>query len=260
MSQNPYPNKSFFFASCPRGTENLLEKEINDFGIKNRVTKGGVQFEGEYKDFIKVILNTKIASKVFKEIKMFFIKNEKQILSKTKDINWRDYLHSKETFKVNTLLDRDANQKFNNSIYLSQLLKDSICDFFIQNYDERPNVDLKKPRATFLQRIEWTPEDFRVHVYIDLLGFSLDKRGYRDQNHFAPIRENLAAALVENAAWDRETQTFFDPMCGTGTILIEAILKKIKTPPSYLTLRYEKRPYAFLKQSWFKKNSTRKLL
>ncbi|OIQ19616.1 MAG: hypothetical protein BM556_03785 [Bacteriovorax sp. MedPE-SWde] len=245
-------NESNFFASCPRGSEELLLSEVNSFDLKGKSGKGGVSFKTNDQNAIQFILRTRIASRVFKELHNFNIKNEKQIYRNARNIKWDKYISLDDTFKITTLLDREANQTFNNSIFLSQLLKDSLADHMRGIFNKRPDVDIKNPSISFLQRIESFKGEFRVQVYADMTGISLDKRGYRQSGHMAPLRENLAAALVMSTDWKKETEKFFDPMVGSGTILIEAILYKEDIPPSYLNLKYDTTPYSFTRQKWFK--------
>lgn len=247
--------ENFYFASCPRGTEDLLKSEMNKYKLDGKVTKGGVSFKGTDKDALNFLLNTRIASRVFKEVHCFYIKAEKQIYMNGRNIKWDTYLGTRDTFKITTLLDRDAKNSFKNSIFLSQLLKDSLVDHMRSKVGKRPDVDTKEPTISFLQRIETTKKDFKVLIYLDLTGRSLDKRGYRQTGHLAPLRENLAAAIVMTTDWKSEKEKYFDPMVGSGTLLIEAILYKERIAPSYLTLKYERKPYAFQRQLWYKESN-----
>jgi len=251
MNEN---NNQFFFASCPKGAEELLLQEAEQFNLNPKIGKGGVSFKSNDKAAIEFILNTRIASRVFKEVHCFFIKNEKQIYRNARSIQWEKYLGTRDTFKISTLLDRDSKQNFNNSIFLSQLLKDSLVDHMRSKFGSRPSVDIREPKVAFLQRIEATRSDFKVQVYADLTGISLDKRGYRQKGHMAPLRENLAAAIVKSTDWDLKKEQFFDPMAGSGTILIEAILLKEGIPSSYFNLKHESTPYAFANQKWFQES------
>jgi 23S rRNA G2445 N2-methylase RlmL len=249
MKQNN--NETFFFASCPKGSEELLLQEVNSFKIEGKLGKGGVSFKSSDKKAIDFILNTRIASRVFKEMHCFFIKNEKQIYRNARNIKWDKYLGIRDTFKISTLLDRDSKEAFKNSIFLSQLLKDSLVDHMRAQFGKRPDVDIKNPKIAFLQRIEATKRDFRVQIYADMTGISLDKRGYRQKGHMAPLRENLGAAIVMSTDWKKETEKFFDPMVGSGTILVEAIMYKAQIPPSYFNLKIDTTPYSFTNQRWF---------
>ena len=132
---NPDGTKEFdqstFFASCPREVEHLLEKEIKDLGITRiEVEKGGVAFKAETEQAIDVLLNSRVASRVFKEIQVYTIENERDLYARAKEKWWDKIFSVNQTFKINTLFDRDTRESFNNSMIFSQLLKDAIVDNF----------------------------------------------------------------------------------------------------------------------------------
>lgn len=249
------PNETFYFASCPVGSEELLMKELNNTNLEGKLSRGGVLFKATPEGAIEFTLRSRIASRVHKEVSYFYIKNEKDIYKNAIKINWSDFIKPTNTFKISTLLDRDANQFFKNSIYLSQLLKDALVDNQRENFNQRSNVETSNADINFLQRIEMGKTDYLVRIFSDLTGVSLDKRGYRDQKHRAPLRENLAAALVLSTSWDKDKELFFDPMVGSGTILMEAIMIKAGITPTVLALRNNTR-FSFTKQDWFLNSAT----
>lgn len=249
------PNETFYFASCPVGSEELLMKELNAQNIEGKLSRGGVLFKATAPGAIEFALRSRLASRVHKEVGYFYIKNEKDIYKNAVKINWSEFIKPTNSFKISTLLDREANQFFKNSIYLSQLLKDALVDNQRQNFNQRSNVETVNADINFLQRIEMGKTDYLVRIFSDLTGVSLDKRGYRDQKHRAPLRENLAAALVLSTSWNPETEVFFDPMVGSGTILMEAIMIKAGISPSILNLRNNTR-FSFTKQDWFLNSAT----
>ena len=117
---NPDGTKEFdqstFFASCPRDVEHLLEKEIKDLGITRvEVEKGGVAFKAETEEAIDVLLNSRVASRVFKEIQVYTIATEKDLYALAKEKWWDKVFSVNQTFKINTLFDRDTKENFNNS-------------------------------------------------------------------------------------------------------------------------------------------------
>ncbi len=243
-------NESFFFASCPTGSEELLLTELKSHKLFGKISRGGISFKAENKQAISFAVQTRIASRVYKEVHFFYIRHEKDIYPCAKKIKWEDYIKPQHTFKISTLLDREANRVFRNSIFLSQLLKDSLVDQQRELFGKRSDVDTNNADVSFLQRIEATKQDFLAKVYVDLTGISLDKRGYRDSTHRAPLRENLAAALVSSTSWKPKKDLFFDPMVGSGTLLIEAILLKAGITPSFINLR-NRIKFSFMKQDWF---------
>lgn len=249
---------STFFASCPREMEGLLEEEILDHGITNiEIKKGGILFKTDDFSGIKFLLNSRIASRVYKSFAFLKIKNERDLYEIAKTQPWEKILDLKQTFKITTLFDMTAKSFFKNSIAVSQILKDALVDHFRDIYNERPSVDTENPDMGLLLRLE-SPENkngWNASIFIDMCGDALSNRGYRKSGHQAPLRENLAAAIVLSTDWNPEEDLFIDTMCGTGTLLIEAILIKGNIPPTYLRVkRYIERnekSFAFLKQKWF---------
>lgn len=259
---NPDGTKEFdqstFFASCPREVEHLLEKEIRDLGITRiEVEKGGVAFKAETEQALDVLLNSRVASRVFKEIQVYTIATERDLYARAKEKWWDKVFSVSQTFKINTLFDRDTKEHFNNSMIFSQLLKDAIVDNFREKYGERPSVDTGRPDITFLLRVERKPgsELFNARILVDMCGEPISNRGYREESLKAPLRENLAAAIIMTTDFDSEKDIFTDCMCGTGTLLIEAILIRAKVAPTYLKVRQyiEKRipVFDFIKHPWF---------
>lgn len=251
-------DQSTFFASCPREVEYLLEKEIKDLGITRiEVEKGGVAFKAETEEALDVLLNSRVASRVFKEIQVYTISSEKDLYSLAKEKWWDKIFTVQQTFKINTLFDRDAKESFNNSMIFSQLLKDAIADNFREKFGERPSVDTGRPDITFLLRVERKPgtDQFNARILVDMCGEPLSNRGYREESLKAPLRENLAASIIMSTDFDPDKDIFTDTMCGTGTFLIEGILIRAKVAPTYLKIRQyiEKRMpvFDFLKHPWF---------
>lgn len=251
-------DQSLFFASCPRGVEPLLEKEIRDLGITRvEIENGGIAFRCEPEEAIDVLLNSRCASRVFKEIQVYTIETEKDLYEHAKEKWWDKIFNLKQTFKINTLFDRETKEHFNNSMIFSQILKDAIVDNFRDKYGERPSVDKENPDINLLLRVERKPRTnlFSARILVDMCGIPLSNRGYRESTLKAPLRENLAAAIIMTTDFDPEKDIFTDTMCGTGTLLIEAILIRAKIPPTYLRIREyieRKTPvFDFLKHPWF---------
>lgn len=251
-------DQSTFFASCPREVEYLLEEEIRALGITRIETEnGGVAFKAETHQALDVLLQSRVASRVFKELQVYTISNERDLYSRAKEKWWDKIFTKDQTFKINTLFDRDAKENFSNSMIFSQVLKDAIADNFREKYNERPSVDTGRPDITFLLRIERKPNtsEFNARILVDMCGEPLSNRGYREESLRAPLRENLAAAIILSTDFDPEKDIFTDCMCGSGTLLIEAILLRAKVAPTYLKVRKfieRKIPvFDFIKHPWF---------
>jgi len=248
----------WFFASCPKDVEYLLEKEIAQFKpLKIAVETGGVAFQSTIDVAIEILIHSRIASRVFREIQIYSIMNEKELYTKAKDKWWDKIFDLKQTFKINTLFDKETKDHFKNSIIFSQILKDAIVDNFRIKFNERPSVNTENPDITFLLRVEKKTRNpgFTARILVDMCGTALSHRGYRQDTLKAPLRENLAAAIVLSTDFDPAKDLFTDCMCGTGTLLIEAILIKAQIAPTYLKLRkYIERKvpvFSFLNHAWF---------
>jgi 23S rRNA G2445 N2-methylase RlmL len=247
----------WFFASCPRDVEYLLEAEINKFKpLKVRTEPGGVAFQSPIETAFDVLLNSRVASRVFKEIQIYSILSEKDLYSKAKDKWWDKIFYLNQTFKINTLFDRETKDNFNNSLIFSQILKDAIVDNFREKFGERPSVNTERPDITFLLRVEKKTKSpgYNARILVDMCGEPISNRGYRVDSLKAPLRENLAAAILQSTDFDPSRDIFTDCMCGTGTLLIEAILMKAEISPTYLKIRkYIERKipvFDFIKHPW----------
>jgi len=246
-----------FFASAPRETEEYLANEIQNFnpqGVKK--SHGGVLFKGDKSLAVDVLLHSRVASRVYRHIAEFKVQDTKEIYTNAVTHKWTDEFSSGQTFKIKTLFDKDSLVKFKNSIYMSQLLKDAVVDQFKNASEERPNVDLQDSDIDILMRIERISKlDYKVQLWIDLTGVPLDRRGYRKAGHTAPLRENLAAAIILATKWNHQKQTLLDPMCGSGTLLIEAALIKYDIAPTFLRVRdaieQDQQVFALERQFWF---------
>ncbi len=254
-----------FYLSCPKGIENALIRDLSHFFEKEMMekTNGGVRLKAEQKDLLKSLPLLRIPSRVYLELDTFKFKKEKDIFHRLRKFPWGDWVQIDQTFKINTSFDRASAESFNNSMYLSLLAKDALADTMRELHDERPNVDTKNPHCHFFSRIEKITDNkgphtlFNYTLYIDLTGTPLCHRGYRERGHSAPLRENLAAALIDELNWNFD-EPFIDVMCGSGTVLIEALLFKNKIAPSYLRLNnfFERgfTPFAFMELMPFKKD------
>ncbi|WP_350291354.1 THUMP domain-containing protein [uncultured Croceitalea sp.] len=205
------------------GFEPLLAKELRNLGASN-VREGvrNVSFEGDTGFMYKANLSLRTALKVFKPIKSFKVFNEKQLYRQLYDIDWSDYFESSQTFAFDTTMNSDV---FNNSLFVSQRSKDALVDKFRDVERQRPSVNTSNP-------------DIRINIHIfnndctvslDSSGTSLHQRGYRIATNIAPINEVLAAGLLLMSSWDGRTD-FLDPMCGSGTFLIEAAMIACNIP------------------------------
>jgi 23S rRNA G2445 N2-methylase RlmL len=236
-------SSEIFFASCPVGPEELLAEEIKEIiasrggKINVEVSRGGVRFNCPFTDALIIMLRTRLASKIYWELASFEVRNEKDIYDNLMEHDWTDFFSIDKTFKIQTVFGGTGENRarFNNSLILSQIAKDAIADVFrkVKN-GERPNVDTKMPDIPFLLYVERGQANF----YLDLSGEPLGNRHYRHLDFAAPLRENLAAAILKWTGHDFESRKpFIDGMCGSGTFLMEALLMPGNIPPSYLKIQ-----------------------
>ena len=217
-------NDNFYMlAKTMYGLEEILADELKDLGAQNvKIQNRAVSFKGDTGFMYKANLNLRTCLRVLKPIATFQAHNEKELYNNILKIDWEKYLDLKNTFATDATTNSEV---FTHSKYASLLVKDGIADFFREKYDERPNVDPKDPDITFNLHIA----KHTCTVSIDSSGESLHKRGYKSNTIIAPMNEVLAAGLILLSGWDKKSN-FHDPMCGSGTILIEAALIAYNIP------------------------------
>jgi len=209
------------------GFEELLAKELKQLGAQ-AVTTGvrHVSFVGDKGFMYKANIGLRTAIKILKPIAKFKVINENDLYNKIKAIPWENYLKSNGSLAVGATLNGDT---FTHSQYVSLKTKDAIVDRFRDKSGERPNVDLRFPDL----KIDIHIDRHYCTVSLDSSGESLHKRGYKIATNIAPINEVLAAGLILLSGWDGQSD-FMDPMCGSGTVLIEAAMIACNIPPNLM--------------------------
>ncbi len=205
------------------GLEPILAKELKNLGaidVKEGVRN--VTFYGDKGFMYKANIALRTAIRILKPFKQFKVKNETDLYNGIKNIYWEEFLFHDKTFAIHTTL---ATDNFSHSHYASLKVKDAIADYFREKYNKRPSVDLDYPDLSLDIHIQGDT----CTVSLDSSGQSLHKRGYKSSTNIAPINEVLAAGLVSLTGYDG-TQHFIDPMCGSGTILIEAAMLALNIP------------------------------
>jgi putative N6-adenine-specific DNA methylase len=225
QSQNPmFPTTFRMTAQTMFGLEDILAAELEALGAEDiEKHNRAVAFTGDLGLMYRTNLSLRTALHILVPVRSFIARTEQELYDEIKKMNWEDYLDVDGTLAVNCSLN---SNNFSHSLYLEQKTKDAIVDRFRDKFGKRPSVDLAQP-------------DLRIHLYIsqddcvvslDSSGESLHKRGYRDKTNLAPINEVLAAGMILLSGWDK-VSNFIDPMCGSGTILIEAALIAKNIPP-----------------------------
>jgi putative N6-adenine-specific DNA methylase len=216
----------FFLAKTFAGFENLLQKELKMHGAKNTILLNrSVQFEGNFQLLYKINYCSRFASRVLWQVKNFNFDSNKSFYKEIFDFSSEKYLSRSGTFAVSCTASETI---FKTPLFAALLTKDAICDRFRDKYGERPDVDKENPEVQFHIHIHKN----NAILYLDSSGESLHKRGYKVSNHPASINEITAAAMVALSGWDG-TCDFIDPMCGGGTILIEAAMQALNIPAGY---------------------------
>lgn len=230
--------KAKYFASCPKGLEDLLVEEAKSYGAQDVLfkVKGGLQFDLPENKLFEFFLGSRVASRFYLKLQHFKIEKLDDLHTKNVNYPWTEVMGANQSLKVQTLFDFPAKKAFRNSMVASLKLKDAIVDHFRQKTGKRPDVETSMPDVQFLLRIEGgqTPGQFYATTWLDLTGTPLSNRGYRPPKMSAPLRENLAAGLVLSTDWDSQHEFLLDPMCGSGTLLIEAQLIRLGIAPTYL--------------------------
>ena len=205
------------------GMEKILAIELKQLGARD-VCEGNrlVHFTGDKGFMYKANLCLRTALKILKPIFQFRAENEGVLYDKLYHYDWSSLLSSDQTFAIDSVVN---GKVFNHSLYVSQRCKDAIVDRFHKDHGKRPTVDTNHPDIRFHLHIF----DQKCSLSLDTSGDSLHHRGYRSLTNIAPINEVLAAGIIMLSDWDQR-RDFMDPMCGSGTFLIEAAMMACKIP------------------------------
>ncbi|MBW7982431.1 bifunctional 23S rRNA (guanine(2069)-N(7))-methyltransferase RlmK/23S rRNA (guanine(2445)-N(2))-methyltransferase RlmL [Enterobacillus tribolii] len=205
------------FASTARGLEELLKTELETLGAQEcKLTQGGVYFQGDERLLYRSLLWSRLASRILLPLGEFKVYSDLDLYLGVQAVNWPQVFSVDKTFAVHFT---GTNDEIRNSQYGALKTKDAIVDGFMRKLNVRPAVAKQNPDiriSVFLQREMAT-------VYLDLSGEGLHQRGYREGTGQAPLKETLAAAVVMRSGWQPGTP-MVDPMCGSGTLLIEAAM------------------------------------
>ncbi|AJJ19469.1 23S rRNA m(2)G2445 methyltransferase [Yersinia intermedia] len=205
------------FASTARGLEELLKSELEALGAHDcKIVQGGVHFQGDDRLMYQSLLWSRLASRILLPLNEFKVYSDLDLYLGVQAIDWPSIFGVDKTFAVHF---SGVNDEIRNSQYGALKVKDAIVDSFTRKLEQRPTVAKQQPDIrvnVFLQRD-------MASVALDLSGEGLHQRGYRDLTGQAPLKENLAAAIIQRSGWQSGTP-MVDPMCGSGTLLIEAAM------------------------------------
>lgn len=220
-----------FIALTSKGIETLLEQEIIELGgTIEKSSLGSVEFTADLEVAYRFVLRTRLASRLMQKIATIdSVEDKDEVLKAVKtQIKWNELFDPRETFATEFV---GKNKLVQNSLFGGLLIKDAIVDCFRDVTGMRPDVDKDRPDYVFQGRLIQN----KLHIYRDFSGPSLSQRGYRKNQGKAPLKENLAAALILRSGWPKDTsQPLVDPCCGSGTLIIEAALIAAKVFPGVL--------------------------
>jgi putative N6-adenine-specific DNA methylase len=214
-----------FFSPCPRGLEAVLAGELEPLGAEGvRPLPGGVQWQGSIEACYRANLWSRTASRVLLRVGSAHYRNEDDLYRAACAIDWQARFAVERTIRVDVTAIRSPLASVDFAVLR---IKDAICDQFRDLCGERPSVDTRNPDV----RVSAFLDDREAVFYLDTSGEPLFKRGYRRARREAPLKENLAAGLILLSGWNPDEDAFFDPMCGSGTLAMEAALIATRTAP-----------------------------
>ena len=224
-----------FFATCPKAMEPILADELGPLGAEDiKLTQGGVYFNGDLKVGYSACLWSRLANRVLLLLQSEAVDSVDELYDAVSKVEWTEHFDSDQTF----LVDYAGRMRgIDNTHFGALKVKDAIVDQFRSKGELRPNIAKQEPDV----RINVFITKGRVRISLDLSGESLHKRGYRREGGMAPLKENLAAALLIRAGWPEMAaagKPLMDPMCGSGTFLIEAAMMASDTAPGLLRWRF----------------------
>ena len=213
-----------FFASCPKGLSDLVEKELQSFGLQTwEKTTGGVVFESNWAGCYKANLNSRYASRILKPILDFPAYQNEELYNHIRKHYFTKYIKPTQTLAIDAVV-KDC--MLHDQRFVAMKIKDAIVDQFRDKFGVRPDVDSKNPDLRI--HVRGIKDQFSVSV--DTSGDSLFMRGYRQATGEAPLKENLAAGLIGLTGWDQKS-SIVDLFCGSGTLLIEAAMMALHVAP-----------------------------
>jgi len=212
-----------YYLTCPRGLEEVTAKQIAKYiKFKPMSDLGGVQFKGNKEDMYNVNLHSRTGMHLLQEIFSCNVNHEQELYKKIYNFSWKKILNPNKTFLIKTKL---KSNFFINTNYVTLKIKDAIVDNIRSEYSTRPSVNKINPDCILHIFIK----NKQLKIYVDSSGIPLFKRGYRTKIHKAALNESLASGLILLSNWDRK-RPFYDIMCGSGTIPIEAAMISSNIP------------------------------
>jgi putative N6-adenine-specific DNA methylase len=220
-----------FFAQVPEGIEELAAKELTDLGAdRARTSYRGVFFDAGKADLYRINYSARLTTRVLAPLITFRCHNPDYLYRKSKEISWENFFTADHTFAVFANV---VHSKLHHSRYAALRLKDGVVDSFRERFGIRPSVEKIDPDVWIGLYIE---KD-NATISLDTSGGSLHRRGYREEGGEAPMQEITAAAMIRHSEWDG-SKPLYDLMCGSGTLLSEALMAYCRIPGGYRRERF----------------------
>ncbi len=220
------------FATTPKAMEDILADELKLLGAENVQPKmAGVTFQGDLEMAYRACLWSRTANRILLPLKSFKVHSKDDLYQAVKKINWFEHFKPDDTFAVS--FSAKNSEVISNTHFGALVVKDAIVDQMRAKFQKRPNIELNRPTI----KINVYLNNENAQLNLDLSGESLHRRGYREANVQAPIKENLAAAMLLRSGWPeiaKQGGSLIDPMCGSGTLLLEGALIAADYAPGLL--------------------------
>jgi putative N6-adenine-specific DNA methylase len=226
-----YQKSGRYFAQLANGLEDLGKIELEKLGAHDiKPVYRGFYFSADKAALYRLNYCSRFLSRILAPLIRFDCHSDKYLYKTASKINWPSFISLKNTFAVKANV---SHSKITHSQFASLRLKDAIVDAFRKKTGKRPNVDTREPDVLFNLHIQ----NNKATIYLDTSGASLHRRGYRIESITAPMQEIVAAAIVRLSGWDG-TKPLVDPMCGSGTLLCEAMMHYCRIPAGYLRKKF----------------------
>ena len=237
-----------YFLTCPRGLEEVTKTQISSYiNEPINVDKGGVHFSGNLKDMYTINLHSRTGMRLLKNIFSFNLQQPQDLYKSIYNLDWVKFIDVSKTFSIKTKL---KSNLFNNASSVSLKIKDAIVDNIRKKKGKRPFINKKNPDVGLhIFIINET-----VKIYLNTTGIPLHKRGYRSKIHKAALNESIASGIILLSNWNKE-DTFYDIMCGSGTLPIEASMIANRIAPGLF-----RNNFAFQKFDDYNKSLWKKLI
>lgn len=226
-----YQKHGRFFATIAEGLEEEGGEELASLGARDlEPVYRGIHFNADLETIYGIVYQSRLCSRILAPLLTFDCHSPKYLYKTARTMPWEILLNKTGSFAISATV---ANSKIKHSQYAALCLKDALADHFRDKFGSRPNVDRQNPDLLLNLHID----NNRAVISIDASGGALHRRGYRQNAVAAPMQETLAAAIIRFSGWDG-VRPLVDPMCGSGTLLCEALMSSCRVPAGYLRKKF----------------------